>query len=82
MEQKANAPKAQEERKQLTEKPVAHPRAGMPVLLAIVALYVLAAIGVILTGSSLDAGTGGFWPFPSSRCASSSSFSPGFPCAG
>ena len=64
MEQKTTAPAAQQDKKQFTEKPVAHPRAGMPVLLAIVALYVLAAIGVILTGSSLDAGTGGFLAVP------------------
>lgn len=61
MEQKANAPKAQQDKKQFTEKPVAHPRAGMPVLLAVIALYVLAIAGVILT---VDTSTGGFLAVP------------------
>ena len=63
MDQNTNAPQMAE-RKQFTEKPVAHPRAGMPVLLAVVALYAVTIAGAIASGVAIDGGTGGLWAVP------------------
>ena len=59
MNENNSVAKTQEERKQFTEKPVAHPRAGMPMLLGILALYILAAAGAVFGGILADAGTAG-----------------------